>query len=347
MMQNNIRAIRLVLTNIILFLLTWYYQVPQREWSLITVWFVMFDYSYVGGVWIKSTYRFLGTILSSLYGLTVVYFFYNNVVINILAFIPAIFIYIYFFMDTEKSYMGTIGCVTLAIVLLNHNDIDAAILRTFNIFLGILASLFMMRFFYPQYARDSLIEIQAQCLEYFQAIFESLRETSLSFDALNEVQKMNQNYLKKTLADFKMRIKEAKMETFETPEFVLHHQKSMDIIEHISQLLSTLMCATAFDDIRDKPDFQRLINGVLKQVDDLILVLKTDDITTSFVFTNKNLHDDADIPNFIVSIFDIIQKEMNHWYQELIEIMPLYQIYVKSKPFWIKKMLKEGYKWLV
>lgn len=157
-MSHSIRATRLILANLILYLITWYYQIPEREWALITVWFVMYDYTYVGDVWLKSWYRFLGTIFSALYGLIIIYFFYNNVVIKMLAFIPAIFIYAYFFMDTKRAYIAIIGGVTLSIILLNHNDIGAAILRVFNVILGILMSMFMMRFFYPQYADKQAIK---------------------------------------------------------------------------------------------------------------------------------------------------------------------------------------------
>ena len=69
--QKIIRTLRLSLTCIFLFLMTWYYQVPESAWSLITIFFVMYEYDTVGGVFRKSVLRFTGTTLSAVYGVIV------------------------------------------------------------------------------------------------------------------------------------------------------------------------------------------------------------------------------------------------------------------------------------
>jgi uncharacterized membrane protein YccC len=107
----------------------------------------MYEYTTVGGVLNKSKLRFVGTVFSAVYGIIIIYFGGNDPLINIFALIVGLFFYTYWFMGNDKTYTGTIGAVTLTIVLLNYNEVDVAILRVFNVILGILASVFMIRFF--------------------------------------------------------------------------------------------------------------------------------------------------------------------------------------------------------
>ncbi len=134
-----IRTWRLALTCTFLFLFTWYMEVPERNWTLVTIWFVMYEYSTVGGVLTKSKLRFLGTFLSAVYGTIVVYFGGNNPILDIMALFPGLFIYTYFFMGNDKTYVGTIGAVTLTLILLNYNDLDTALMRVLNVFIWIIA----------------------------------------------------------------------------------------------------------------------------------------------------------------------------------------------------------------
>jgi uncharacterized membrane protein YccC len=333
-MSYNVRASRLALTNLILFFLTWYYQVPERAWSLVTVWFVMFEYNYVGGVWTKSLYRFLGTLLSSIYGLFIIYFFYNDVIIDILAFIPAIFMYVYFFMDTERSYIGTIGCVTLSIVLLNHNDIDAAILRTFNIFLGILTAVFMMRFFYPQYARDNVMEIQAQFIVRIETVLNALMDTSLSLETLKKIEQENEHNMNSAMATFNTRLKEAQIETRTVPDFVIHHQKAMDIIRNIARMLSTLVNTVAIDEVchnvffQDKTRqfleiFATLKQRLIPQVErSLSQIISTTDIILDDTFRPIENVSQKEVAFFLL---EAIQKEISKLVYEIDQIVSLYQ----------------------
>lgn len=107
--QKTVRTLRLSLTCIFLFLITWYYQVPESAWTLVTIWFVMYEYSTVGGVLTKSFLRFAGTALSAIYGMIVVYFCANNPLINIMALVPGLFLYAYFFMGEIKRILAPLG----------------------------------------------------------------------------------------------------------------------------------------------------------------------------------------------------------------------------------------------
>jgi uncharacterized membrane protein YgaE (UPF0421/DUF939 family) len=116
----------------------------------------MVDYETVGGVLKKGLYRLMGTCISGLYGLVIIYFSHNNVIIKMLAMIPLTFWYAKHYLDTPQSYILTIGVVTLTIALLNDNNLSVTILRIFNVILGNVATIIMIFIFFPTYAADQL-----------------------------------------------------------------------------------------------------------------------------------------------------------------------------------------------
>ncbi len=153
---NLLRIFRVLLTVYIMYLLTWYYEVPQRIWCLISIWLVMLDYHTVGGVLKKGLYRLMGTFISGIYGVLIIMISHNNVILKMLAMFPLIYWYAKHYIDTNRSYIFSIGAVTLTIVLLNDNNLSVAILRIFNIILANIASIIMIIVFFPKYASDEL-----------------------------------------------------------------------------------------------------------------------------------------------------------------------------------------------
>jgi len=248
-----IRTLRLSLTCIILFFITWYYQVPESAWCLITIWFVMYEYTTIGGVFTKSLYRFTGTFLSSVYALLIIYFCQNNIVMNLLALAPGVFLYSYFFMDDERSYIAIIGCVTLTIVLFNYNRIDLALIRTFNIMLGIGGSLFMIRFFYPQYARDQLIKVQSQLVDLLSKMIKNYIDTSKPLVAMKKNYGQYEREIIHQAVVFHRLVGEAKLETKATPLYTTYHDKAFEHIGHVFRLTSVLVNYVITDKIRFDP----------------------------------------------------------------------------------------------
>ena len=264
--QKIIRTLRLSLTCIFLFLMTWYYQVPESAWSLITIFFVMYEYDTVGGVFTKSVLRFTGTTLSAVYGVIIVYFCANNPLINIIALVPGLFFYAYFFMGGDKTYIGTIGAVTLTIVLLNYNDIDSAIVRVFNIIIGIAASMLMMRFFYPKYARNSILETQSNLIFQLSVMLEDYLDPSKS---LTTIKTEYLDYEHKTLeifASFHRIIIEAKMETKKASFFIPHAMAAMQQIRLLFRLFSVFIYYLSTDDIRADPSVRDDLRELLTHV---------------------------------------------------------------------------------
>jgi uncharacterized membrane protein YgaE (UPF0421/DUF939 family) len=220
--EKTIRTWRLALTCIFLFLISWHYEIPESSWALVTIWFVMYEYSTVGGVLNKGLLRFLGTVLSALYGIIIIYFGGNNPLINLLALIPGLFIYTYFFMGNDKSYTGTIGAVTLTIVLLNYNNIDVAIVRVFNVILGIVASIVMIRFFYPQYARNLVIENQILWLNQLTALLQSYLDLCQEHGTVKNKSYDLEHSMLTNSPTYTRLVNEAKMETKQAPFFSVH-----------------------------------------------------------------------------------------------------------------------------
>lgn len=270
-----IRAVRLSLTCIILFLITWYYQVPESAWCLITVWFVMYEYTTVGGVFTKGVYRFTGTLLSALYGMLIIYFCQNNIIINVLALTPAVLLYSYYFMDGDKAYIAIIGSVTLTIVLLNYNRIDLAILRTFNIILGVAGSMVMIRLFYPQYARDSLIETQSQCIGALSQMLSNYLDPSLSLVDIKTTYTQCERNMAGQTSVFHRLAHEAKIETSKTPLYIPYHNAAFEHIGHIFRLMSVFINYLTTEDIRLDPRIKNHVHMLLFNLNAIQATLET------------------------------------------------------------------------
>ena len=250
---KTIRTWRLALTCIFLFFISWYYKIPESSWSLVTIWFVMYEYTTVGGVLNKSMLRFSGTVISALYGITIIYLCGNDPFINIFALVAGLFFYTYWFMGNDKTYTGTIGAVTLTIVLLNYNDIEVAILRVFNVLLGIIASVFMIRFFYPQYARNHLIETQINWFNQLEELINEYLDSSKDQPYLKIRSYDLEHLFLANLANYSKLVGEAKMETKMTPFFTGHCLIIKEQFQLLFRLFSMFIATLSTDEVRAHP----------------------------------------------------------------------------------------------
>ena len=174
----------------------------------------------------------------------------NDPVIDMAALVAGLFVYAYYFMGGDKVYIGTIGAVTLTIVLLNYNDIDAAILRVLNIFIGVIGSMFMIRFFYPQYARDKILGVQSDLVEGISHLLEDYLDKSLPQTTLQQRFLSFDHVYSGLNALFNRFIIEAKMETKKAPCFVPDSIKAMDHLKAIIQLLGLVVGYLSTEDLR-------------------------------------------------------------------------------------------------
>lgn len=331
-----IRALRLSFTCIVLFFLTWYYQVPESAWCLITVWFVMYEYSTVGGVFTKGMYRFVGTSLSAIYGLLIIYFSQNNIVVDILAFTPGILLYSYYFMDSDRAYIAVIGCVTLTIVLLNYNRIDLALIRTFNIILGVLGSMFMIRFFYPQYARDYIITTQANIISLLISLMEDYLDDSSS---LTKVLEKYPQYEKKVTLLFSLfhRLeKEAKIETAKTPLYLAHNNNAFEALGHIFRLVSVFINYLSTEQLHRNSRVIANFRLLLTNLQSVKIILENNLKDTTNIHTAQlapiETLPSSNVENmkFVEVTFFHINKEIALLNKEIEEIVLIYQSHYKA-----------------
>lgn len=311
-----IRTLRLSLTCIFLFLITWYFQVPESGWALVTIWFVMYEYNTVGGVLAKSILRLTGTSLSAIYGLIVIYYCGNNPIINMLALIPGLFIYSYFFMGGTKTYIGTIGAVTLTIVLLNYNDVDAAIIRVFDVFLGILASMFMIRFFYPQYAKDQIVEIQVKQLEQLLQHINNYLDLTIPFEQVKTQCVEQELQLISSLSDYSRLLNEARIETKNNPGFVPGATKIMNQLRGLCRLLEIFVVYLSTDELRTDPWVHMQLHHLYQKLNTIKiqLIQHDDSLDTATDMPSPSLIEDP-------SITEITCLENKHAAESLIQEM--------------------------
>lgn len=261
--EITIRTSRIALSLILLFLITWYYSVPQYSWSLITAIIVLFDNSTLGGSLLKSKARFLGTTFSALYGLIIIYFCGNNSVINILAFIPGLFFYTYFFMSSENIYIGIIGTVTLTIVLFNYNDVDNALLRVFNIIIGTIGALIMMRFFYPQYSRDKMLVTDVKIIKQLIMILNDYLDETKPIESLKKDYLNHEHEIISLLNVVNRQTQETKAEAGKHRALVEHQVNSIQYMRHIFRMCSVFLFHLTTQDVRSTPFIQRELTKIL------------------------------------------------------------------------------------
>ena len=308
----------------------------------------MYEYTTIGGVFTKGIYRFVGTFLSALYAMVIIYFCQNNILVNVLALTPAVLLYSYYFMDGEKTYIAIIGSVTLTIVLLNYNRLDLAILRTFNIILGVIGSMFMIRFFYPQYARDELIKAQAEFMTQLSQMLTNYLDPTLPLTAIKENSKLYERTMAAHFTAFARLVREAKIETPKTPLYATYHMQAFEHIGHIFRLICVLTNYLTTDKTRTDP---QIIAHARKLLSDLQLIRTSlenaREMQSSVLIPTLNKA--AKIPasrdqntKFVKTIFNHIHEEITLLNEDIRNIVLVYESY-KTGAFKLSNGLRKSH----
>lgn len=165
--QKTIMAARMAIGTIISFIITTYFTLVEPTWVYISLFIILFEQHTIGASLTRCSMRAFATISSALYSLIIIFLFHNNYLMNLIGFVVGIFLYTYLFLGTKKSYIGILGCVTLAICLINYNNFSYVFIRPTNVIIGILIGFFTLRFFFPSRATKMLIlEMQEFLAEY-------------------------------------------------------------------------------------------------------------------------------------------------------------------------------------
>lgn len=138
--------------------IVYYYNIPESSWIYISLFVVTVEQTTIGGIVRRSYLRAFATISSALYSIVIIYLFNNNPLMNTIAIFFGILVYDALYLGTEDNYIGVLGAITLAVCLLNYNNITLAFMRPFNVVIGIAIGLFLGYFFFPQRATLLLVE---------------------------------------------------------------------------------------------------------------------------------------------------------------------------------------------
>lgn len=268
---KTIRAARLSIALFISFFITWYFEIPEGMWMLITCCFVVFEFTTFGGVSKKSWLRFLATFSSAIYSIFIIYLFNNNAIVNLVALMVGVFIYGYLFLDQKDVYVSVLGCVTLALTLINYNRTDLALLRPFNIALGVLVSIIVFKLFYPVYAKDRIMSLQLDFVAHLCQILENFLDPTQSLEAIKANYLIHETSLQKDILLFNQLLEETKMEVKKTSPFISANLDGFSHAKRIYRLISVFIYHVASDNLREDHYVSTYLKKILTQLEALRL----------------------------------------------------------------------------
>ena len=268
-----LRATRLSLAMVISFLYAALTGMSNGTWVIMTCAIILFDNETLGGTLNKSYLRFLGTLFSAAFAMLFIILFANNIIMNVIAIVIGVFLATYWFMDSSYAYAGGLMVWTLPILLLNSNNIKEPFIRLFNISLGILISYGLLRFFFPEYARDNLLRAMHKTLSEMQSILHDVVQTDLNPHQIQERYLKQEPVILGQINHFLRLQKEARAET----KHEAYVDTAVHAFLHIRRLLRLLsIFIFYFDDgsIQDDPKIYEKFIRILQQIDLIIRALE-------------------------------------------------------------------------
>lgn len=176
--MNNERLLHSVKTAIAVaigFSLTHIVSFAYAQWIIITILVVMCAQIYVGGALQKAYLRFLGTLCGCCIAIAVIELFHSSLLSIFLALIIASFVFSYIATSSKESlsYFGTMGAVTLAIILLGQKDssLNFATSRFLEISIGIIIATVVSQFVFPIPAKKQLRKNQVETLTQLREFY--------------------------------------------------------------------------------------------------------------------------------------------------------------------------------
>jgi uncharacterized membrane protein YccC len=193
--ERVIHSIKTALACIIGLLLAKVVHFAVDQWLIITIVVVMCGQLNVGSLITKSKMRFLGTLSGSLIAAITIALFGTNIIAVATA-ISLSSIGFSYIATSEKSYSesGTLGAVTVIVILLGQNpSLYTATHRFLEISAGILIAALVSQFILPIRARDHVRIMQAKAIaqlrEYYKISFSIDADESTIQDLDEEIVK--------------------------------------------------------------------------------------------------------------------------------------------------------------
>lgn len=239
--QKIIRATRLSLAMLISFVYVKFTDVMQGIWVPMTCAIVLFDNNTVGGTMIKSYYRMLGTFLAMLFSLGIIIGFANNDIANLLGIACSVFLAAYYFMDTEKNYVGGLIAWTTPILLINDNNFHAVFVRPLNIVIGVIISYILLRLFYPQYAKNLVLVELNKMLDMTRKMLDGFIDANITTEELELIHHMQEAELLRNMTKIQRLLAEAKMETKECQNYVVTCQLLFTHLRRLRRFVAVII----------------------------------------------------------------------------------------------------------
>lgn len=164
------------------------FELPMSAWILITIIVVMSAQINVGGVVIKSSMQFIGTIIGALVSGIVLVFFKDQIVPLTCILFISIFAFSYIASNQrETSNIGLLGATTIIMILLAQEPTyKTALLRFLEIILGVSLAFVMSKFVFPIHAYqkiyDNIASIMDGCFQLYEALWENTHNEQDQFE---------------------------------------------------------------------------------------------------------------------------------------------------------------------
>lgn len=229
-LQNErfIHSIKTSLACFIGFVVAGYAHFRTDQWLIITTLVVMCGQINVGSMIQKSYMRFLGTMAGAAISILTLYFFGANYTISMIVVVLSAILFS-FIATSKKSYndSGTLGAVTVAIILIGNNPtIVSGFERCAEILVGILIAAVVSQLIFPVHAKNHLRNNQAMTIRKLRTFYTLIFSDHLSLGAVSELRELDEDIAKSLIAQRKL-ASEAKQEHFGTSFDLDRFQQSL------------------------------------------------------------------------------------------------------------------------
>lgn len=204
--ERIIHSIKTALACLIGFLVAKYIYVRADQWIVITTLVVMCAQINVGSMIQKSYLRFLGTLAGSAIALLTLFLFGSNFQVSMIAVVLSAILFSYI-ATSDKSYSesGTLGAVTVTIILLGQNPtISTGIERCIEISLGILIAAVVSQVIFPIRAINHLHRNQASTIRKLRTFYDTIFLDRHVMDDMDTLRNLDEEIAKSLILQRKL-----------------------------------------------------------------------------------------------------------------------------------------------
>ncbi len=249
--EKTIMAARMSIGVVISFVITTYFTIVEPTWVYISLFVVLSEQKTIGASLIRGSMRAIATVSSTAYSLFIILLFHNDYRANLIGFILGTFLYTYLFLGTKRGYIGTLGSITLAICLINHNDFSYVFIRPTNVLIGILIALFSLRFFFPRRATKMLIlEARNFLTEYADLSYYLANVEDLTVDLHERLKSLESNVMTSCIPRFQTLLSEAEVETDINSQFTKVASDIFTSLRHIVRYFLSIIASMIWEGVK-------------------------------------------------------------------------------------------------